>query len=47
MFGLDEHRDKRTHLLLGPIPWLQVAIWVSLALLLMWAALKVIERRDF
>jgi ABC-2 type transport system permease protein len=47
MFGLDEHRDRHTHLLLGPIPWLQMAIWVSLALLLMWTAVKVIERRDF
>jgi ABC-type transport system involved in multi-copper enzyme maturation permease subunit len=47
MFGRFEYRDKHTHLLHGPIPWVEMAVWVSLAFLLMWTAIKVIQRRDF
>jgi ABC-2 type transport system permease protein len=39
--------DRRSAQLVGPIPWLSVAVYVGLAGMLTWASIKVIQRREF
>lgn len=42
-----EYLDRHTWLLVGPIPWLHIAIYILLAAVLTAASVKVIERRQF
>jgi ABC-2 type transport system permease protein len=42
-----EFFDRHTGLLRGPIPWAHTAISAGLAAVLVWIAVKVIERREF
>jgi hypothetical protein len=42
-----EYLDKHTWLLIGPIPWQHIAIYVLLATALTAASVNVIERRQF
>ena len=46
MMGM-EYRDIHTELLVGPIPWANAAIWVSVAGVLLLLAIGVIRRREF
>lgn len=42
-----EYYDRRTALLVGPIPWMHVAVYVLLAAILTAVSVKVIQRREF
>jgi ABC-2 type transport system permease protein len=42
-----EYYDKHTGMLVGPIPWLHIAIYILFAAVLTAASVKVIERRQF
>jgi ABC-2 type transport system permease protein len=42
-----EYLDHQSSLLVGPIPWIGAALWLCLATLLTWIAVRIIERRDF
>ena len=43
----EPYLDRQTMLLLGPIPWIHVAVNVALAALFTWISVKVIQRREF
>jgi ABC-2 type transport system permease protein len=42
-----EYYDRHTALLVGPIPWMNVAVYVLLAALLTVVSVKLIQRREF
>jgi hypothetical protein len=42
-----EYFDPHTNLLVGPIPWLEAGVWLCLAALLTWSAVRIVDRRDF
>jgi len=42
-----EHVDHSSGLLVGPIPWVGGALWVCLAALLTWIAVRVIDQKEF
>jgi ABC-2 type transport system permease protein len=42
-----EYLSKRTNVLLLPIPWLQAAIYIFLAGLLLALSIKIIQQREF
>ena len=42
-----EYYDRRTALLVGPIPWMHVAVYALLAAFLTLVSVKVIQRREF
>ncbi|MDP8982132.1 MAG: hypothetical protein M3O35_16230 [Acidobacteriota bacterium] len=43
----DVYYDRHTSLLVGPIPWMHVAVYVFLAAILIMLSLKAIQRREF
>jgi ABC-type transport system involved in multi-copper enzyme maturation permease subunit len=43
----EEYFDRHTSLLTGPIPWMHLAVTVLIAAILMAAAVRVIEKREF
>jgi ABC-2 type transport system permease protein len=42
-----EYLDHQSNLLVGPIPWLGAALWLCLALVLIWIAVRIVEQREF
>ncbi len=42
-----EYYDPQSNLLVGPIPWIEAAIWLCLAALLTWTAVRIIDQREF
>ena len=42
-----EYSDLHTSLLVGPFPWAAAMIWLFLAALLTWIAVRIISKRDF
>jgi ABC-2 type transport system permease protein len=42
-----EYFDRNSNLLVGPFPWIEAAIWLCLAALLTWIALRVTDQREF
>jgi ABC-2 type transport system permease protein len=42
-----EYFNPDTNLLVGPFPWAVAAVWLSVAVLLTWIAVRVITKRDF
>lgn len=43
----NEYFDPYSNLLVGRIPWLGALMWLCLAGLFVWIALRIVERRDF
>ncbi len=42
-----EYFDRHSNLLVGPIPWMEAGIWLCLAALLIWIAVRLIDQREF
>jgi len=42
-----EYFNPHTNLLVGPFPWAEAAVWLFLAALLTWIAVRIITKRDF
>lgn len=46
MFGT-EYLNRQSSLLVGPIPWIGAALWLCLAALLTWIAVRLMDQREF
>ncbi|WP_158820359.1 ABC transporter permease subunit [Granulicella sp. S156] len=42
-----EYFNRSSSLLVGPIPWVRAGLWVCLAALLTWVAVRVVDRKEF
>ncbi len=42
-----EYLDRHSNLLIGPIPWIEAALWLCLSALVTWIAMRIIEQREF